>query len=68
MDTYVYDDYRVTFTPRTDGSFDMHSVDAAGATAAGVFTAPLDDDELERTVLRFARGRTTRRATVERSR
>ena len=62
MDTYVYDDYRVTFTPRADGTFDMHALDAAGATATGVFTAPLDDEELERTVLRLARGRTTRRA------
>jgi peptidoglycan hydrolase-like protein with peptidoglycan-binding domain len=62
--TYVYEDFRVTFSPRADDSYDVHAVDAAGRTASGVFTVPLSAEELERTVLRLAQNGTTRRATA----
>ncbi len=55
MATYVYDDFRVTFAPRADGSFDVRATDHAGAQASGVFTTPLGDDELQRAILRVAR-------------
>jgi peptidoglycan hydrolase-like protein with peptidoglycan-binding domain len=62
--TYVYEDFRVTFSPRADDSYDVRAVDAAGRTASDVFTVPLSAEELERTVLRLAQNGTTRRATA----
>ncbi|MET0578033.1 MAG: CHAT domain-containing protein [Ilumatobacteraceae bacterium] len=64
MATYVYDDFRVTFTPRADDTFDMRAVDAAGTSTTSRFTLPLSTDELEQQVLRFARGRASRRASA----
>jgi len=64
--TYVYEDFRMTFTPRADDSYDVRAVDAGGATATGVFSVPLSAEELERAVLRLAG--TTRRATPGASR
>jgi hypothetical protein len=63
MATYVYDDFRVTFTPRAEGTYDVRAVDAAGTSTTALFALPLSSDELEQQVLRFARGRSTRRAT-----
>jgi peptidoglycan hydrolase-like protein with peptidoglycan-binding domain len=62
--TYVYEDFRVTFSPRADDSYDVRAVDAAGRMASGVFSVPLSAEELERTVLRLAQNGTTRRATA----
>jgi peptidoglycan hydrolase-like protein with peptidoglycan-binding domain len=64
MATYVYDDFRVTFTPRADGTYDVRAVDAAGTATAASFELPLSTADLEQQVLRFARGRTTRRASA----
>ncbi len=63
MATYVYEDFRVTFTPRADATYDVRATDATGHTAQGTFTVPLSADDLERTVLRLAANGTTRRAT-----
>ncbi len=68
MATYVYDDFRVTFTPRAEGGFSVRAVDAEGTEAAGVFELPLTEAELERAVLDVASARAvrrTRRATPE---
>jgi peptidoglycan hydrolase-like protein with peptidoglycan-binding domain len=62
MATYVYEDFRVTFTPRVDDSYDVRAVDAAGSTATGVFSVPMSTEDLEQTVLRLAQNGTTRRA------
>ncbi len=65
MATYAYDDFRVWFTPRSDGDYDLRGGCPTGATATGVFHLPLSGDELERAVLSIARGRAaarTRRA------
>jgi hypothetical protein len=62
MATYVYEDFRVTFTPRADDSYDVRAVDAAGRTSTGTFTVPMSAEDLERTVLRLAQSGTTRRA------
>ena len=64
MATYVYEDFRVTFTPRADDSYDVRAVDATGRASVGTFTVPLAGDELERTVLRLAQNGTTRRAST----
>jgi peptidoglycan hydrolase-like protein with peptidoglycan-binding domain len=64
MATYVYEDFRVTFTPRADDSYDVRATDATGATAIGVFTVPLSTEDLEQTVLRLAQNGTTRRAAA----
>src|SRR4051812_25911740 len=64
MATYVYEDFRVTFTPRADGSYDVRATDATGSAAAGVFTVPLSAEDLEQTVLRLAQNGTTRRAAA----
>src|SRR5215217_573824 len=46
MATYAYDDYRVTFSPRADGAYDVVAVDAAGVSRSGTFAVPLSDDQL----------------------
>ena len=63
MATYVYEDFRVTFTPRMDESYDVRAMDAAGGTATGVFSVPMSAEELEQTVLLLAQNGTTRRAS-----
>src|SRR5215218_5315783 len=63
MATYVYEDFRVTFTPRADTGYDVRAIDATGRSVDGTFTVPLTDDDLEQTVLRLAQS-TTRRATA----
>jgi hypothetical protein len=63
MATYAYEDFRVTFTLRTDDSYDVRAVDATGGTSTDTFTVPLAHDELERTVLRLAQNGVSRRAT-----
>jgi peptidoglycan hydrolase-like protein with peptidoglycan-binding domain len=68
MATYVYDDFRVTFTPRAEGGFTVRAVDPDGGDVSGVFVLPLSDHELERAVLDVAKARAvrrTRRATVD---
>ena len=55
MATYVYDDFRVTLTPRPDGGFDGRAVGPDGVEHHGVFVLPLPDDEFERAVLGVAR-------------
>ena len=62
MATYVYDDFRVTFTPRPDGSYDVRAVDASDETTQGVFTMPLSEDDLTRAVLQVARSNSRRAA------
>ena len=61
MATYVYDDFRVTFTPRAEGDFTVRAVDVRGRTTSDVFALPLAADELERAVLEVAHARATRR-------
>src|SRR5262245_52417938 len=61
MATYVYDDFRVTFTPRAEGDFTVRAVDVAGRTTSDVFALPLPADELERAVLKVAQARAARR-------
>ena len=66
MATYVYDEFRVTFTPRAEGHFELRAVDAEGTETTGVFELPLSESELERAVLEVANARAlrrTRRAT-----
>ncbi len=65
MATYVYDDFRVTLSPRGDGSYEARAVDALGDEHVGVFRVPLDEATLEQAVLDVARGR-SRAATVSR--
>ncbi|MBA3288041.1 MAG: CHAT domain-containing protein [Acidimicrobiia bacterium] len=57
MATYAYDDFRIVFTPRGDGTFDLRATTGAGTPAAGVFTVPLSEMELQRAVLSVARSR-----------
>ncbi len=61
MATYVYDDFRVTFTPRAEGDFTVRAVDVEGRTTSDVFALPLTADELERAVLDVAQARAARR-------
>jgi peptidoglycan hydrolase-like protein with peptidoglycan-binding domain len=63
MATYVYDDFRVTFTARDDGSFDVLAADADGGIAVGVFSLPLSEAELEQAVLDVATARAAARRT-----
>lgn len=60
---YAYDDFRVTFTPRNDGSYDARAQDAAGATVEATFTVPLDDDTLQRAILGVARSNSRKAGT-----
>ena len=70
MATYVYDDFRVTFTPRTDGEDGRYGVRvdrSVGDAVDADFQAPVGE-ELESLVLGVARSRAalrTRRATTE---
>ena len=48
MATYVYDDFRITFTPRPDGAFDVRALDATGTETTGEFRVPLSAADLER--------------------
>jgi peptidoglycan hydrolase-like protein with peptidoglycan-binding domain len=61
MATYVYDEFRVTFTPRAEGDFAVRAVDAEGAEVASVFRLPLSESELEQAVLDVANARAARR-------
>jgi peptidoglycan hydrolase-like protein with peptidoglycan-binding domain len=61
MATYVYDDFRVTFTPRAEGDFTLRAVDDEGAETHGVFVLPLSEAELEEAVLDVANARAARR-------
>jgi hypothetical protein len=56
MATYVYDDFRITFTPRPDGAFDVRALDATGTETTGEFRVPLSAADLERAILDVARG------------
>ncbi|MGI9031052.1 MAG: CHAT domain-containing protein [Ilumatobacteraceae bacterium] len=60
MATYVYDDFRVSFTPRSDELFDVLARGADGNTASGTFTMPLSAADLERAVLDVATRAATR--------
>ena len=63
MATYVYDDFRLTFTARDDESFDVLAADADGGMAVGTFTLPLSEAELEQAVLDVAASRAAARRT-----
>src|SRR5829696_3756216 len=75
MATYVYDDFRVSFTTRSDGQsdgrYDVHARAADGSTATGTFVLPFTADQLERAILDVAAARagrrTSRRATATRT-
>ena len=67
MATYLYDDFRVTFTPGADGSYDVRARDGAGGEATGRFVTPLTDDELRDAVLGVARATRARAATRRRT-
>ena len=54
MATYVYDDFRVTFTPRAEGPSTSAPSTRRAARPTAMFTVPLSDDELERAVLDVA--------------
>ncbi len=58
MATYVYDDYRVAFAPRPDGTYDVRAVGADGVARVGSFRLPVTDTDLERAVLGVAHGAT----------
>ncbi|MDQ3468919.1 MAG: hypothetical protein M3487_03985 [Actinomycetota bacterium] len=51
MARYLYEDFRVTFTPRTDGAYDVVALESSGIETAGRFDPPLTDDELRAAVL-----------------
>jgi hypothetical protein len=53
--TYEYDDFRVMFTPRSDGNYDVRATGSDGVEHVGTFTVPLNRADLERTVLGLAR-------------
>ena len=57
MATYAYDDFRVTFSPRPDGDYDLRGECPTGASVEHVFHLPLQGAELERAVLGVARTR-----------
>ena len=64
MATYVYDDFRVTLTPRSDGTYDVRAVDDTGVETVGTFRLPLTDDDLAgavRGAVEHARGGDTTR-------
>jgi peptidoglycan hydrolase-like protein with peptidoglycan-binding domain len=68
MAAYVYDDFRVTFTPRAEGDYELRAVAADGSEVSAVFVLPLSEHELERAVLDVADSRAarrTRRATPD---
>ncbi|MET0459910.1 MAG: CHAT domain-containing protein [Ilumatobacteraceae bacterium] len=56
MASYVYDDFRVTLTPRDDGTYDVHAHGPDGVDHTGIFVVPFADAEMERAVLGVARG------------
>jgi CHAT domain-containing protein len=62
---YVYDDFRVTFAPRTDGTFAVRAVDSTDAVTTGSFAVPLSDEELRRAVHNLSRTADTRKAAPE---
>jgi hypothetical protein len=66
--TYEYDDFRVSFTPQSDGNYDVRAKGSDGVEHAGTFAVPLSRADLERTVLGLARshGATDVDATVTR--
>ena len=54
MATYEYDDFRVTLTPRPDGTYDLRAVGDDGAEHVATFTVPLSTADLEAAVLGLA--------------
>ena len=63
MASYVYDEFRVTLTPRAAGGYDAVGVGADGVEHRGVFELPFDGRELERRVLDVAQHTATRSGT-----
>ena len=59
MGTYVYDEFRLTLTPRADGGYDAVGRGPDGSEHVGTFRLPFEGEELERRVLGVA-GHTTR--------
>lgn len=57
MATYAYDDFRVTFTTRPDGGYDVHALSPDGADHTSTFTVPLPMAELQDAVVHMARSR-----------
>jgi hypothetical protein len=51
-----YDDFRVTFSARSDGRYDVIAVAPEGSLSSGVFRMPFSEAELSKRVLRFAAG------------
>ena len=48
MASYVYDEFRLTLTPRADGGYDAVGVGPDGVEHRGTFRLPFDEQELER--------------------
>jgi peptidoglycan hydrolase-like protein with peptidoglycan-binding domain len=66
MATYAYDDFRVSFSLRDDGDYDLLGGCRTGTQVRAVFRLPLSPEELEQAVLGVARSRAavrTRRAS-----
>ena len=60
MATYVYDDFRVTFRSRIDGSYDVVAVGSTGVETTGEFRVPLSSGVLGGIVQRLSRTATRR--------
>ena len=54
MGTYVYDEFRLTLTPRADGGYDAVGRGPDGSEHVGTFRLPFEGEELERRVLGVA--------------
>ena len=63
MASYVYDEFRLTLTPRTDGGYDAAGAGPDGVEHHGTFHLPFDGGELERRVVNVAQQTATRSAT-----
>ncbi len=56
MSGYTYDEFRLVLTPGADGAFDVRARGPSGREDVGVFRSPVGATELERAIVRLARG------------
>jgi hypothetical protein len=57
MAVYTYDDFRITFSPRGDGAYDVRAVAPGGVEHRSVFTVPLPLGDLQAAVVHMAKRR-----------
>ena len=60
MQTYVYDDFTVTFTRGDNGAFHVVARESTGHEVESQFTMPMSTERLEETVVDLGRSRGTR--------